>query len=156
MKRRTFLSLPIVVTTAVCAKKEDSWLLIESVQEHLFAKVKKYPSAKEVKATRYLKMVAYHDSFDEDDLDFIFRGAKELSRRGYKTIMTSAEKEKVLQAFKESRFGENWLSLIITYTLEAFFADPIYGGNRDEKGWKAFHHNAGEPRPKRKFGAKNV
>ncbi len=152
MKRRVFLSLPIVATTLACAKKEDTWLLIESVQVHLFPKTKKYPSAKEFEATRYLKMVAYHDSFDKDDLDFILRGASELQKIGYKTILTDDEKEKILQTFAESRFGENWISIMINYTLEALFSDPLYGGNKDEIGWKTFHHHAGIPRPQKRFG----
>lgn len=155
IKRRDFLSLPILATTLACAKKDDVWLVIESVQEHLFPKTKKYPSAKEFEATRYLKMVAYHDSFDKDDLDFILRGAQQLQKNGYKTILNVREKEKVLQTFKESRFGENWLSLMINYTLEALFSDPLYGGNKNESGWKSFQHNAGKPRPKQTFGVKN-
>jgi len=155
MKRRTFLSLPIMISTVACAKKEDSWLLIESVQGHLFPHSKHCPSAKDVEATRYLKMVAYHDSFDEDDLDFILRGAEVLRERGYKAIMTRTEKEKILQDFQKSRFGENWISLMINYTLEAIFSDPLYGGNKDEKGWIAFHHHAGLPRPTKRFGAKH-
>lgn len=145
-----------MATTLACAKKDDTWLLIESVQEQLFPKVKNYPSVKEFEATRYLKMVAYHDSFDKDDLDFILRGAEELQKNGYKTILTQDEKEKILEEFKESRFGENWLSIMINYTLEALFCDPLYGGNKDEKGWKSFHHNAGKPRPVKRFGGKNV
>ncbi len=155
MKRRVFLSLPIVATTLACAKKDDAWLLIESVQEHLFPKTQNYPSAKEFKATRYLKIVAYYDSFDKDDLDFILRGVEELQKSAYKTILTKDEKEKILQAFGQSRFGKNWLSLMINYTLEALFSDPIYGGNKNEIGWKSFHHNAGIPRPKFRFGAKH-
>ncbi len=155
MKRRVFLSLPIIATTLACAKKDDLWLVIESVQAHLCPKVKKYPSAKEFEATRYLKMVAYHDSFDKDDLDFILRGAEELQISGYKTILTRDKKEKALQVFGKSRFGENWLSLMINYTLEALFSDPIYGGNKNALGWKSFHHNAGRPRPTKRFGAKH-
>ncbi len=156
MHRRFFLSLPIMVTTVACAKKDDSWLLIEDIQEHLFPKTKRYPSAKDFKASRYLKMVAYHDSFDKDDLDFILRGVKEVQKQGYKTILTKAEKESVLQRFQESRFGENWISLIINYALEALFSDPLYGGNKAEIGWKTFHHKAGVPRPTKRFGAKHV
>ncbi len=153
MQRRTFLMIPVVVSTFACAKENDVWHLIEDVQIHLFPKMKKYPSAKEFEAMRYLKMVAYHDSFDKDDLDFILRGARELQKIGYKTILTDAEKEKILQTFAESRFGENWISIMINYTLEALFSDPLYGGNKDEIGWKTFHHHAGIPRPQKRFGA---
>ncbi len=155
MKRRVFLTLPIVFGTVACAKKGDSWMIIKSVQEHLFPKTESYPSAKEFEATRYLKMVAYHDSFDKDDLDFIIRGAHALEKRGYNPIMTKGEKEQLLRAFAQSQFGENWLSLMINYTLEAMLSDPIYGGNKNEIGWRSYHHHAGNPRPKKRFGEKH-
>jgi gluconate 2-dehydrogenase gamma chain len=100
-------------------------------------------------------MVAYHDSFDREDLDFILSGAKELKNRGYKSIMIEREKEQMLREFSQSRFGENWISLLLNYTLEAMLSDPLYGGNKDEIGWKAYRHHAGVPRPTKRFGAKN-
>ncbi len=155
MKRRAFLALPLIVTTVVSAKHDTSWATIQSVQEHLFAKNKNFPSAREFEATRYLKMVAYHDSFDSDDLDFILRGAKEIKKRGFRPSMRAEEKERFLRTFAESRFGENWLSLMINYTLEAMFCDPLYGGNKNEIGWRSYHHHAGTPRPKKRFGEKH-
>lgn len=153
MRRRVFLSLPIVVPTFLSAKEEDSWQLIESVQGDLFPQTKKYPSAHAFEATRYLKMVAYHDSFDQDDLDFILRGATVLKKRGYKKILSYAKREQILRDFSQSRFGENWISIMINYTLEALFSDPIYGGNKNELGWKMYRHHAGLPRPQKSFAA---
>jgi gluconate 2-dehydrogenase gamma chain len=155
MQRRQFLVLPLVVPVVAYADRKDLWELIESVQEHLFPKSKKYPSAKAFEAMRYLKMVSYHDSFDKEDLDFILRGARELEKRGYKSIMIKREKEQMLREFSKSQFGENWISLLLNYTLEAMFGDPIYGGNKDEIGWRAYHHHAGVPRPTKRFGAKD-
>ena len=158
MKRRLFLSLPIGVTLFVsfaCAKKEDSWAVIESVQEHLFPKSTKYPSAKSFQALRYLKMVSHHDSFDKEDLDFIQQGARELEKRGYKSIMIKSEKEQMLREFSKSQFGKNWISLLLNYTLEAMLSDPLYGGNKDEKGWRAYKHHAGVPRPTKRFGERH-
>ena len=158
MQRRSFLALPLLVSAVSCAKsveKEEVWLVIESVQNHLFPHSDKYPSAGDVEATRYLKMVSYHDSFDKADLDFILKGAVSVQEEGYRTIMIDKEKEAVLGAFSKTQFGENWLSLLINYTLEAMFSDPIYGGNKDEKGWEAYHHHAGVPRPTKTFGVKH-
>ena len=33
------------------------------------------------------------------------------------------------------------------YLLEALLADPVYGGNTDEVGWKWLGYTAGFPRP---------
>ena len=158
MQRRSFLALPLLVSAVSCAKskdKEEAWRVIESVQNHLLPRSKKYPSASDVQATRYLKMVSHHDSFDKDDLDFILSGVERLQDAGYKTIMIDKEKERVLETFSQTQYGENWLSLLINYTLEAMFSDPLYGGNKDEKGWNAYQHKAGNPRPTKTFGAKH-
>ncbi len=159
MKRRVFLSLPISASLFISlayAKKEDTWTVIESVQEHLFPQSAKYPSAKSFQALRYLKMVSHHDSFDQEDLDFIHRGARELVTRGYTSIMIKSKKEQMLREFSKSQFGENWISLILNYTLEAMLSDPLYGGNKEEKGWRAYKHQAGIPRPVKRFGEKDV
>lgn len=155
MHRRVFLSLPLVVSTIACAAKEDLWGVIESVQEQLFPDHGKFPSAKSFQAIRYLKMVSYHDSFDKDDLAFLKEGAKVLIKRGYRSIMIEKEKEKILHTFSQTRFGENWLSLMINYTLEAMLSDPLYGGNKGAIGWKAYHHHAGLPRPIKPYGVKH-
>ncbi len=156
MKRRLFLSLPIFVSTFVsfaCAKNEDPWSVIESVQRQLLPKHPKFPSADEIGALRYLKMVSYHDSFDPADLELLKQGAKELQSRGYHTSLSAQEKEQHLQKYAQQREGERWVSLLLNYTLEALFSDPIYGGNRAQIGWKSYQHHAGKPRPKKPFGA---
>ena len=33
-------------------------------------------------------------------------------------------------------FGARFFELMLANTMEGFFADPIYGGNRDMAGWK--------------------
>ena len=155
MTRRVFLALPIFCSVAF-SKGEDEWLVLESVQRHLFPKSREYISASEFEATRYLKFVSKDDSFDKGDLRFIFRGIKEIQSRGYKSDLVFAKKEKILREFAKERFGENWISTVLNYTFEALFSDPIYGGNKNKIGWKSFNHNPGFPRPKKKFGAIDV
>jgi hypothetical protein len=160
MTRRLFIFLQLFATFSFgffsFLKKEDKWDVLESVQNQLFPKSKRYPSASEFEAIRYLKVVSKDNSFDKDDLEFLFRGVEEIQSRGYKTELLSIEKEKILKLFSKERFGENWISTVLNYTLEALFSDPLYGGNVKEIGWKSFDHNAGVPRPKRRFGVIHV
>ena len=132
-------------------KKEDEWTLLESVQNHFFPQ-NRYPSASNFEALRYLKIVSKHDSFGEKNLQFLKKGAKEIQKLGFKTNLASSQKEKILQEFAKSNFGNKWISMILTYTIEALFSDPIYGGNKDFIGSKSFEHNSGFPRPKNRFG----
>ena len=156
MKRRVFISLSLFATSLFgffpFFKKEDRWEVLESVQNHLFPKTKNFPSAREFEAIRYLKIVSSDASFDSEDLDFLFRGVDEVQKRGYKSSLTTSEKEKLLREFTETTFGENWVSTLLNYTLEALFSDPIYGGNAKEIGWKSFNHHQGIPRPIKRFG----
>ena len=41
----------------------------------------------------------------------------------------------------------NWLSLLLTYLLEALLADPVYGGNPGGIGWQWLAHQPGFPTP---------
>jgi gluconate 2-dehydrogenase gamma chain len=54
-----------------------------------------------------------------------------------------------LREIEQSRAGRNWLSLLLTYLLEALLADPVYGGNPDGIGWTWLEHQPGYPAPPR-------
>ena len=53
----------------------------------------------------------------------------------------------MLRQIEQSNAGQNWLSLLLTYLLEALLADPVYGGNPDGIGWQWLEHQSGFPRP---------
>lgn len=160
MTRRLFIFLPLFSTLAFgffsFLKKEDRWAVLESVQNQLFPKSKRYPSASEFEALRYLKIVSKDNSFDKEDLEFLFKGVQEIQKIGYKIDLSSSKKQMILTEFSKNRFGENWISMVLNYTLEALFGDPIYGGNVKEVGWKSFNHKTGLPRPKKRFGVVHV
>ncbi len=158
MNRRIFLALGSGVSAGWAFlgffgdKKEDRWRVLQSVQNHLFPKNGDFPDAETIQSVRYLKMVSRDDSFDRDDLRFIWEGVDELQKKGWKNMLSQKEKERIMQAFSQSTFGQNWIALVLNYTLEALLSDPIYGGNFHEKGWKSLAHHPGLPRPKVPFG----
>ena len=146
MRRRVFLSLSLFSTLSLMAnKKEDKWQLLESVQNDLF------PNSSKFGAIRYLKIVSNHNSFNSGDLKFIFDGLKRVQKLGFKSTLSSSKRQSILSKFEKNSFGHNWISTILKYILEALFSDPIYGGNKNEFGWKSYNHNEGFPRPKKRF-----
>ena len=163
MKRRKFLILGSVIglTPYMQAKEisdfEKTFKKVEptllAVQEHLFPQGSKIPSAKSMNATQFLFETMMHRSFDKDIKAFVIEGAKELEKRekGRFTSMTEQEKEKALRSYEETNYGRNWLSRIMTLTLEALFSDPIYGSNIKETGWQAISSYGGFPRPKTRY-----
>ncbi len=158
MNRRIFLILGSGVSFASAffgffgKRKEDRWRLLQSVQNHLFPANDRFPDAESIASVRYLKMVSRDDSFEKEDLRFIFEGIDELERRGWRVMLDKAEKERILQRFAKTTFGENWISTVLNYTFEALLGDPIYGGNVHQKGWKSLGHHPGKPRPTLPFG----
>jgi gluconate 2-dehydrogenase gamma chain len=56
--------------------------------------------------------------------------------------LASAQQDGVLRALDEGKFpleavpARFFFNLLLDNTIEGFFSDPIYGGNRDKVGWK--------------------
>jgi gluconate 2-dehydrogenase gamma chain len=159
--RRVFIASTVLAGTALIllpqkAKTKidiEPFKVIEHVQEVLFPPHAKAPSAREFGATNYLARVSLHSSFVPSDLSFLNRGAYELIK--YKSDFLTIDfttQQDIIDKFSKTTIGRNWISLLLFYTLEALLSDPIYGGNRDELGWRWLSHNAGQPRPQALFG----
>jgi len=132
---------------------QDPWRTLAAVQEHLFPATPEAPGAGDVGAMVYLRNTLENPAADGDDRDFIFKGVgwlndliREQGRQPF-TAMDEAEREAVLRDIEQSRTGRNWLSLLLTYLLEALLADPVYGGNRGRIGWQWLEHQPGYPTP---------
>lgn len=129
------------------------WQLVGIVQDHLFPSETQAPGATEINALRYLQRVAADEGLDTGHRAFLLRGASwvdEQARReeGRSFIeLEHAGRERVLRSVAQSDAGENWLSVILVYLLEALLADPVYGGNPDGIGWQWLGHTPGFPRP---------
>ncbi|KYJ85622.1 gluconate 2-dehydrogenase subunit 3 family protein [Sulfurovum riftiae] len=163
MERRNFLIAGSLLglSSVLHAKAPDAFAkdfneveaLIAAVQEHMFPQGTKLPSAREMRATAFLFETVAHPSYDRDIRAFVIEGARELNSRekGKFTTYTDKEKERALRAYEETGYGSNWLSRIMTLSMEALLSDPIYGGNVKEKGWKALKTEGGQPRPKSRY-----
>ncbi len=162
MKRRVFITSSILAGTALAllpqkAKSDikiDLFKTLEAVQEVLFPKGLDAPSASEYGATAYLANVSTHSSFLASDLRFLKHGAKELMK-AYNNFLslTPKEQDEALRDFvDEHEVGENWVSFVLYFSIEALLSSPIYGGNKNESGWKWLQHHAGVPQPQKPFG----
>jgi len=163
MQRRNFLIFGSLLglSSALKAKRPDRFTqefnevetTIAAVQEHMFPEGSELPSAREMNATQFLFETVSHKTYDKDIRAFVIEGVKELQIRekGKFASMNTKEKEKALRAYEESSYGRNWLSRIMTLTMEGMFGDPIYGSNVKESGWKALHAFGGQPRPKSRY-----
>lgn len=126
---------------------------IAAVQEHMFPEGSKIPSAKSMHATQFLFETIKDVTYDKDIRAFVLEGANELiiREKGKFIFMNQLDKEKALRNYEKTRYGKNWLSRIMTLSMEAIFSDPVYGSNINEKGWKALNSFGGMPRPKTRY-----
>ena len=163
MKRRNFLVLGSLLGLSpyIEAKVSSPFALsfkkveatIAAVQAHMFPENAKLPSATQMHTIHFLFETVNHKSYDKDIRAFVIDGAEELMNRekGKFIQMTEAEKEKALRAYEETGYGSNWLSRIMTLTMEGLFSDPIYGSNVHEAGWKALGAYGGLPRAAKRY-----
>ena len=132
---------------------DPAWQTLAAVQEVLFPAGEDIPGAGDIAATVYLHNAIDNPDADGEDKDFIFRGIGWLDgltqEQHKKTFvqLSVAKQDEIIQLIVKSRAGRNWVSMLLTYTLEALLADPVYGGNKNEAGWKWLQHQPGYPSP---------
>jgi gluconate 2-dehydrogenase gamma chain len=132
---------------------EDPWQTLAAVQQHLFPAAADTPGADDIGAIQYLHNAIENPDADGEDRTFVLNGVgwlNELTQEKYQqpfVALNEAEREDVLRQIEQSRAGRNWLSLLLTYLLEALLADPVYGGNPDGIGWQWLEHQPGYPTP---------
>ncbi len=158
-----FSALPLPLMANVSSAKSDQlsqkiatdpWLTLDAVLNHLLPSSKTGPGAKEIQATNYLFNLVYLQPTPQDDIDFIYKGVGWLN--GYSQsqlkqnfiFLADVDKEKILRGISKSRAGENWLSTLLDYLLEAMLTPPVYGGNPKGIGWQWLEHQGGFPLPK--------
>lgn len=129
------------------------WQTLAAVQEVLFPAAEDIPGASDIAATVYLHKTIENPNADGEDRDFIFKGIgwlNALTQEHHKKnfVQLSVEQqEKIIQRIVQSRAGRNWVSMLLSYTLEALLSDPVYGGNKNQAGWKWLQHQPGYPAP---------
>jgi len=134
--------------------EHERWVLLDTVQNHLFPGEPGVPGAREIKALVYLRFVVNDKQLDTEEREFILHGVSWLEDLTRKDLdesflkLDAAKREQMLRKVASSSAGENWLSTIQLYICEALLTDPVYGGNPGGIGWKWLGHNPGFPRPK--------
>ena len=135
----------------------EPWLTLAEVQEHLFPAENTYPNispgAKDIHALQYLQTMMKTPGFDQEESELIKNGVgwlNDLAKQQYQKMfiqLDTEKKEKLLRRIESSRAGSRWLSVLLTYLIEALLTDPVYEGNPNGIGWKWLQHQPGFPRP---------
>jgi len=132
---------------------QEPWLTLSVVQEHLFPSENDSPGASDIQALAYLRAMMATPDFEIEDAQLIHNGVgwlNDLSKSEYSRKFVQLDtdsKEKILRRIESSRAGSRWLSMLLTYLLEALLTDPVYGGNPNGIGWSWLQHQPGFPTP---------
>ncbi len=132
---------------------EDQRKDLAAIQQHLFPRGDG-PGADEVNATSYFERALLQTNFDAEVVTYLTNGvgwtteeSRTLFEASPQTLSANQMESLFTHLVDNTRWGESWLSSMLTYILEALLADPAYGGNPDQIGWKWLHHQPGFPRP---------
>ncbi len=131
----------------------DPWPILEATLEHMLPGEPESPGAAEIHALDYLRFVVADPRIDAEERAFILQGSgwlDDLARqRTNKRFIELGfdEKETLLRQITRSAAGENWVSTLLSYLLEALLTAPAYGGNTDGIGWRWLEYVPGFPLP---------
>ena len=156
MKNRRNFLLAGVLTSAVLwfSSREESLEVADVLETIKQMQNDLFPQAK---PDKYMLLVFAHSRIDDEEKEYLRNGAKWLNEEAmtmYKKNYTSLEhqeRQRVLISFSSHDWGESYIHKILSYTMEEYLGDPIYGGNKNEAGWKFLSHIGGEPRPKEPY-----
>jgi len=132
---------------------EKQLFIVSSVQEILFPSDENGPGAIEINATEYLLWILSDKNKDPEEIEYIINGigwVDETANENYSKKyldLEQSEKEQLISDISNERWGESWLSVILSFIFEALLCDPQYGGNPDKIGWEWLGHYPGQPKP---------
>ena len=137
----------------------EAWRTLEAAGDRLLPTGPDSPGARTVNAIGYLDAVLQQPHVEPDTVELITDGAAKLDKRardkGARDFASLPLEQqdaavRVFETFRTSdgRYpGHAWLRKMLGFTLEAFFGDPVHGGNPGEVAWKWAGHKPGFPRP---------
>lgn len=131
----------------------DPWATLDAVTRQLLPSEPDSPGAAEIHALDYLRFVAADPKIDAEEREFIVQGCRWLDDLAVETYgrgfvaLGNEDRERLLRRTAGSAAGENWLSTLLSYLLEALLTAPAYGGNPRRVGWQWLEYVAGYPLP---------
>lgn len=128
------------------------WDLLVAVQDYLLPSAPGSPGARDVNATGYLDAALHGSDIDPSEKVTIKSGIPLLERLASLnggSFLNSRDdiRESALREFEDTEAGYTWLDYVMSYTLEAYLGDPVYGGNPNGIVWQYLEHTPGFPRP---------
>lgn len=154
--RRTFLQGTLLGSAVLVMSGTKLFGAVSPMQTLQLLQADLFPHAVllGINPTPYLALIFNHSRVDEETKAFLRNGVQWLNEEAvshYKILyvkLSDVQREELLKIISRQQWGENFMDTVLTFTMEAVLGDPIYGGNKNETGWKWLHFEGGRPRPK--------
>lgn len=130
-----------------------AWPVLAVVLAHLWPAQDGTPGADAIDAIGYLRATLDHPAADHAWRTRILglaQALQEAALAGYGrdfAVLEADAREALLRGHEGKPGGQRVLAKLIDFLLEALLADPVYGGNREQRGWHWLQHTPGFPRP---------
>ena len=138
---------------AVVAGTDGEWATLAAILQHLLPGGDGAPSAADVHAIDYLRATLDEPLADRAWRARMLSGAARVQaaalaahERAFVALDGEA-REQVPRTIEGEPGGQTFLSKLLDFLIEGLLADPIYGGNADQRGWRWLQHSPGFPRP---------
>jgi gluconate 2-dehydrogenase gamma chain len=127
---------------------------LQAIYMRLFPDDGDGPSANDLNVLTYLEWAMTDQrNIDDGDPEFIVKGIGWLNQLandeqgGDFRHLSAAVQDSLISQTANSDAGNNWLSILLYYMIEALTLDPFYGGNTEQIGWQWLEHQGGFPHP---------
>lgn len=111
------------------------------------------PNSNEINVIPHIIWTLQHTEYGFNSFDMLKSAFQKLSDFTSDSFSKSffeleePEQIKTLERISEIRWGERFMSNLLTYIFEALSIDPLYSVNANKVGWDWLGHQAGYPRP---------
>jgi gluconate 2-dehydrogenase gamma chain len=139
--------------TPTAAAGAAPWEVLGQMLAHLLPGGAERPGAVDTGAIDYLRATLEHPAADRAWRERILDAAQALdaaarAQHGVAfTGLDADQREVLLRAYEQRPGGQRVLAKLLDFLIESLLADPIYGGNREQRGWQWLQHPPGFPRP---------
>jgi len=152
--RRNFLKAGLLGSAIFIASKGELLGATTTLQTIKVMQKDLFPQAK---PNKYMLIIFAHSRIDEEEKEYLRNGATWLNEEAVEmyekpySSLDADKRQRVLISFSSHDWGESYIHKILSYTMEAYLGDPIYGGNENKSGWNFLKHRGGKPSPKRAY-----
>jgi gluconate 2-dehydrogenase gamma chain len=135
---------------------DEQWKMLRTVQGILLPDDDLGPGAIALHADRYFAWLLNSGALYPVDRADLINGFSELHEfcnqegRGNFNALIDTEQEVVIEKYAVTGKGKYWLAQLLTLIFEAMFANPVYGCNPGEIGYRWLNYIPGEPQPDEK------